>query len=235
MKVKLILVVALGIIATESKGGITYSCTAVLPNKIYVPAGQTTFVNAQVDCYFLTGLGSTYGASSPIDIPVDKSMINQIQVVGNVPTKLASLTHFPAQNGMFAFQYIPTQDANIPNRKNLKGVPIQVVIRSEPMTSAFISQLNNQLATAQNSGNTAQATELSNILNGIQSKSLVQIYRRLPSMGETMFKPMVTKIFANAPEAEIADINILPTGNLQIIEHMSDGKLLLDEESFGAL
>lgn len=211
----------------------TYSCSAVLPDSIYVPAGETVIVNAQVDCLFVTGMGKAFGSTEPIEIPV-KNVVS-IKFTEDAPVKLTQLNTFPTLGEMFAFEYTPIKNSTRSGKIGLKGRPVQVVVRTEPVTQDFINSLKSDLAAAQSKGETDTAIELTKILDGIETKGMVQIYRRLPSLGQTKFTPIHTKIFQNPAAKQIADIRILPTGNLQIIEHTDDGKKLLVEEPFGEI
>jgi hypothetical protein len=211
----------------------TYSCSAVLPDNIYVPSGETVIVNAQVDCLFVTGMGKAFGSTDPVDIAVEKFI--PIKFIEDAPVKLIALTTFPTLGNIFAFEYTPIKNTTRSGKIGLKGRPIQVVIRTEPVTQDFIHSLKNELATAQSKGDTESALELTKILDGIETKGMVQIYRRLPSLGQTKFTAIHTKIFQGPAANQIADIRVLPTGNLHIIEHTDDDRKLLVEEPFGEI
>lgn len=211
----------------------TYSCSAVLPDNIYVPSGETVVVNAQVDCLFVSGMGKAFGSTEPVDIPVEKFI--PITFTQDAPVKLTQLTTFPTLGNIFAFEYKPMKNTTRPGKIGLKGRPVQVVVRTEPVSQDFINNLKNELATAQSSGDTDTAIQLAKILDGIETKGMVQIYRRLPSLGQTKFTAIHTKIFQDSAANQIADIRVLPTGNLHIIEHTDDGRKLLVEEPFGEI
>ncbi len=217
----------------EKNSSATYSCSAVLPDNIYVPKGETVIVNAQVDCLFVTGMGKAGGQTEPIDIAVTKFI--PIKFIEDAAVKLTELTTFPTLGNIFAFEYTPIKETVRAGKIGLKNRPIQVIIRTEPVSQNFINSIKNDLATAQSKGDTEAALELTKILDGIETKGMVQIYRRLPSLGQTKFTPMHTKIFKGKAANQIADIRVLPTGNLQIIEHTEDGKKLLVEEPFGEI
>jgi hypothetical protein len=211
----------------------TYSCSAVLPDNIYVPTGETVIINAQVDCLFISGMGKAFGSTEPIDIPVKNFTL--ITFTQDTPIKLTQITHFPTMGNIFAFEYIPIKNSSRSGKIGLKSRPVQVVIRTEPVSQEFINSLKSELATAQSKGDTDTVVELTKILDGIETKGMVQIYRRLPSLGQTKFTAIHTKIFQGPAASQIADIRVLPTGNLHIIEHTDDGKKLLVEEPFGEI
>lgn len=217
----------------EKSSSATYSCSAVLPDNIYVPSGETVIVNAQVDCLFVTGMGKAFGSAEPVDITVKKFI--PIRFIEDAPIKLTELTTFPTLGNIFAFEYTPIKETSRSGKIGLKGRPIQVVIRTETVTQDFINSLKNELAASQSKGDTEAALELTKILDGIETKGMIQIYRRLPSLGQTKFTAMHTKIFQGPAANQIADIRVLPTGNLHIIEHTDDGKKLLVEEPFGEI
>lgn len=204
--------------------GLTSSCTAVLPDTINAPAGKITLVNAQVNCFFLSGLGSTFSGLPPVTIALAPSDIQHIApFTQDQPIALSQLQTYPTLGNFVAFEYKPIKGA-------LAGQPIQVVIRTEPVSDTFKNILQQQLQAAQKANNSQQIADLTNTLINIGSKPMVQFYRRLPSIGQVQFKPLVTKIFDGPAEQQSVEINILPTGNLQIIEGET-----LEEEAFGKL
>ena len=211
----------------------TYSCTAVLPDKIYVPPGETVIIDAQVDCFFLA-FGSTIDPQSqPVKINIDQKQIQQIPAFReDEPIKLTGLQHFPAKGQLYAFTY-----KSIKNPKqgiSLHDQPIEVVVRTEPISDTYKQDLQNKLKNAEQDSDTQQVTKLNQEL---ANDTLIQIYRRLPSVpGQNkLFKPMFARTIAQDPQKEVADIHILPTGNLQIIEHTADGQKILVETAFGQL
>ena len=211
----------------------TYSCTAVLPDKIYVPPGETVIVDAQVDCFFL-GFGSTIDPQSqPIEITFDKKQMHQIpDFTEDKAMQLTGLQHFPTKGQLYAFTYKSIKNPN--KGLSLRGQPMEVVVRTEPISDSYKQDLQNKLKKAEADGDTQQITKLNQEL---ANNTLIQIYRRLPTVpgqGE-LFKPMFARTLAQDPQKEVADIRILPTGNLQIIEHTPDGQKILVETAFGQL
>lgn len=205
----------------------TYSCSAVLADNYYVPAGQTIIINAQVDCLFFTGLGT---AATITEVPINianNSMFKVPVFTQDKAYKLEGLNFYPAQEKLFAFEYQPLKGS-------LKNNPIQVVIRSEPLDPSFIKMLTTQQQRARTQQNSQMEQELNDILNHKAAYNKVVFYRRLPTMGETHFTPKHTKVLKR-PEQKIADIRVLPTGNLHIVDHTSTGEQFLVEESFGKL
>lgn len=228
--------VTLFFIASISQGKLysgTYSCTAVMPDVIYAEAGETVIIDARVDCFFLA-FGSTFDPQSqPIEIAIDKDQIQQIPAfTQDKAFKLTELANFPAKGQLYAFTYKPIK--NPKKGISLRGQPIEVVVRTEPISDIYKQDLQNKLKKAQADGNTQEITRLNQELT---NNTLIEIYRRLPTVpGENeLFKPMFARTLLEDPQKVVADIRILPTGNLQIIEHKADGQKSLVEMAFGQL